>query len=346
MRENDEITNLFRSRLSQAEMPVRDDSWDKLSKGLAMASRRRHLIWMRVASSAAVLLVLLATSAAFWYLSPKEEMGEAFNHIATTGSGSLIGDQAYQSFSPIPPTPVVSHITPTPPSAMVYYQDMEEDSVMISVSFSFSITSVDEPEYSPYNPHHAYWRASAGETNPYYQSESTAYVAAETSSSTKKEKKWTASVKGGITLPNKSICKKLPFTIGATVERKLNQFLGIETGVQYSHVPTDERNLHYIGVPVKVNAKFVQTPKVDLYASAGGVAEKCISGAPSNNFKNEPIQLAVTAGIGANYKLNDRMALFVEPTVSHHFKTDSKQETTRTGRPTNLNVLCGVRMAF
>ena len=153
-------------------------------------------------------------------------------------------------------------------------------------------------------------------------------------------------MKGGISLPDKSICKKLPFTIGATVERKLNQFLGIETGVQYSHVPTDERNLHYIGVPVKVNAKFVKTPKVDLYASAGGVAEKCIAGAPSNNFKNEPIQLAVTAGIGANYKLNDRMALFVEPTVSHHFKTDSKQETTRTGRPTNLNVLCGVRMAF
>ena len=42
----------------------------------------------------------------------------------------------------------------------------------------------------------------------------------------------------------------------------------------------------------------MDTKKIDLYATVGGVADKCIAGAPDNSFKEEPIQLAVTAGIG------------------------------------------------
>ena len=78
----------------------------------------------------------------------------------------------------------------------------------------------------------------------------------------------------------------------------------------------------------------------------GGIIDKCIAGAPDNSFKEEPVQLAVTAGIGINYKINDRLALFAEPGVSHHFKTDSKLATVRTKRPTNFNLLCGLRMTY
>jgi len=46
------------------------------------------------------------------------------------------------------------------------------------------------------------------------------------------------------------------------------------------------------------------------------------------------------------YRLNDRFALFAEPSVSHHFGTDSETGTLRTERPTNLNLLCGVRMTY
>lgn len=44
--------------------------------------------------------------------------------------------------------------------------------------------------------------------------------------------------------------------------------------------------------------------------------------------------------------MNDRFALFAEPSVSHHFDTDSQTRTLRTERPTNLNLLCGVRMTY
>ena len=134
--------------------------------------------------------------------------------------------------------------------------------------------------------------------------------------------------------------------MGATVERQLNKIFSVETGLQYSHSATPESNLHYIGIPLKLNATYLKSKKIDLYATVGGVADKCIAGAPNNDFKNEPIQLSVTAGLGAQYKINDQRAAFIEPGVSHYFKTDSKLETIRSKRPTNFNVLCGLRMSF
>ena len=40
------------------------------------------------------------------------------------------------------------------------------------------------------------------------------------------------------------------------------------------------------------------TPKLDLYATVGGTAEKCIAGATDNGFNAEPVQLSVAAGVG------------------------------------------------
>ena len=105
----------------------------------------------------------------------------------------------------------------------------------------------------------------------------------------------------------------MPVSAGVTVERKLNDFLGIETGLLYSNLRSAGQHLHYLGIPVKVNVTLVDTKKIDLYATVGGIADKCIAGAPDNSFKEEPIQLAVTAGIGINYKINDRLAVLPNP---------------------------------
>ena len=147
-------------------------------------------------------------------------------------------------------------------------------------------------------------------------------------------------------LPAENGKYKMPVMAGVTVEKMLNKYLGVESGLTYSSLRSENQNLHYLGVPVKVNVHLAETKKLDLYASIGGIVEKCIAGAPNNDFKNEPVQLAVIAGVGVNYKVNDRIALFAEPGVSHHFKTDSKLETIRTKRPTNFNLMCGIRMTY
>ena len=66
-RENDELTDFFRSHLNDAETPVREGFWEELNQGLATCHHRR-LLFTRIMAAASVLLVLAASSAAFLYL--------------------------------------------------------------------------------------------------------------------------------------------------------------------------------------------------------------------------------------------------------------------------------------
>ena len=64
MREKDEITGLFRSRLSGTEMTVRDGFWEQLQEDAASpaAGRKRAIVlspkYYRVAAAASVIFVL------------------------------------------------------------------------------------------------------------------------------------------------------------------------------------------------------------------------------------------------------------------------------------------------
>ena len=100
-KENDEITDLFRKRLADAGMAVRDGFWEELSQDFPVACQhRRRLIFFRVAVAASVLLVLAASSATFWYFSPKEEMEEAFTKIVEADRGRMNVDRVRDNHMP------------------------------------------------------------------------------------------------------------------------------------------------------------------------------------------------------------------------------------------------------
>ena len=112
-KENDEITDLFRTRLADAGMNVRDGFWEELSQEIPVAcQQRRRLLLFRVAAAASVLLVLAASSATFLYLSPKEEMEEAFTKIAVANGGQLDGDGIRVNQLPLPVEPVLPKPAP------------------------------------------------------------------------------------------------------------------------------------------------------------------------------------------------------------------------------------------
>lgn len=350
-RENDEITDLFRSRLGNAEMTVREGFWEELDRDVAVGSRqRRRVLFFRMTAAASVLLVLAASSAAFWFFSPKEEMEEAFTKIAVSGVGNLDGDRVEQSFSPTHAQPVLQKPVPGKPALMAYQAEEEDDSVSVTVSLSFTFSATTTNNgYTREGTGRGenLWNASSGDSND------TAYSVVDEPSalaavSPKPEKKhaWALKAAVGTALPAANGKYKMPVTAGLTVEKRLGKYWGIETGLVYSNLRTVGQGLHYLGIPVKLNMHLAESKKFDLYASIGGVADKCMVGAPDNSFKNEPVQLAVIAGVGLNYKINDRVALFAEPGVSHHFDTDSRLETVRTKRPTNFNLICGLRMTY
>lgn len=345
-KEKDEIIELFHSRLVDTEMPVRDGFWDELAQDIPVAfQHRRRMIFLRVAAAASVLLVLAASSATFWYFSPKEEIEEAFTQIVAANGGTLDGDGVLARPLAQPMKPVLSKPTPKSYGMLKHYTEVdEEESVTVSMSFSFSATV--RHEGNTRNNRDGVWQAKveSESVNSGVKEESDLPQNIEEHSA--KKRLWAIKAQVGTALPADNGTYKMPISTGVTVERKLNKYLGVETGVIYSNLRSDGQKLHYLGVPVKMNVTLTETKKWDVYATVGGIAEKCIAGAPDNDFKNEPIQLAVTAGVGVRYKINDRLAVFAEPGVSHHFKTDSQLATVRTERPTNFNLLCGIRMTY
>lgn len=347
-KENDEIIELFRTHLADAGMPVKDGFWEKLSEDIPVANRHRHrVLLLRVAAAASVTLVLAVSSAVLWYLSPKEEIGEAFTKIALTNGGQMDGDGVRINQLPLAVAePVLSK--PASKVGVFSHQTEEEDSVTITFSMSFSFTA-SEGQNVPASgrSRNGYWQASHGGTDETATSrKESGVVNEENNEVAKKHHAWALKAMAGMALPADDGTYKIPVSVGVTLERKLNKRIGLEAGILYSNLRSTGQHLHYLGIPVKVNFTLADTNRFNLYATVGGVADKCIAGAPDNSFGEEPIQLAVTAGIGVQYKISDRLALFAEPGVSHHFKTDSGLETIRTRRPTNFNLLCGLRMTY
>lgn len=381
MRENDKITDIFRSRLAGAEMTVREGFWEELQRSLPQAAaagegnaselsssstsadKGKRLIlsprFYRVAAAASVVFVLGAASAAFWYFSPKEEIKEAFTQVAAmTPDGSLKGDVVQENFpsihqaNPTAQNPGTKQPASGIPAGLTAQADDDDESVSVHVS----ITITQRVYGNNQQAGNGYFNNSTQNGNYHSATDPTgtnsdidsALVSEESAvaktESSWKSRNWALKAAIGSSLPKGDF--HMPLTAELNVERRLNDRFSLEAGVQYNRLEGDNATLHTLGIPVKLNMMLASSSKVDFYAMAGGMAEKCIAGAPDNGFSAEPVQLSVAAGLGVRYKMNDRVALFAEPSVSHHFDTDSQSKTLRTERPTNLNLLCGVRVTY
>ena len=166
-KENDEITDLFRTRLADAGMSVRDGFWEELSQEIPVACQhRRRILLFRVAAAASVLLVLAASSATFLYFSPKEEMEEAFTKIAVTNGGQMDGDGVRVNQLPLPVEPVLPKPAPKSYGMLSQYTE-EEDSLSITFSMSFSFsatTSTGNGNRYGNQGNNGFWQATNGDT--------------------------------------------------------------------------------------------------------------------------------------------------------------------------------------
>ena len=66
-----------------------------------------------------------------------------------------------------------------------------------------------------------------------------------TSEKTMKKRCWAVKAQVGMVLPAEDGTYKIPVSAGVTVERKLNDYLGIETGLLYSNLRSAGQHLHY-----------------------------------------------------------------------------------------------------
>lgn len=96
---------------------------------------------------------------------------------------------------------------------------------------------------------------------------------------------------------------------------------------------------------------------LSVYASAGGVMEKCVSGkletvtvtnggnrtSENTSLDVDPLQWSVTAAAGAQVNFTSRFGLYVEPGIAYYFDDHSGVETIRKEHPLNFNLQLGLR---
>lgn len=159
----------------------------------------------------------------------------------------------------------------------------------------------------------------------------------------------------------------LPLSFGLGVSFPLNDRLSIATGLDYSLLSrtfagtytadagalnADIRHtMQYIGIPVNLYCRLLDIGGLHLYGFAGAEAEYGISNkytvyAPDKDIKIKEkvsgVQYSAAAGIGIEFRITDRIGLYLDPSARYYF--DCRQpKSIRTEKPFLLVFDAGLR---
>ena len=176
-------------------------------------------------------------------------------------------------------------------------------------------------------------------------------------------------LENAVQTPQTRVKHHMPVTVGFSVAWHFHKDWALETGLNYTLLSSDihsgsksyveeSQKLHYVGIPVKLHRSIWKNSWLSIYASAGGVVEKCVSGRletvtvtnGGNRFSEQtsldinPLQWSVVAAAGAQVNFTSRLGLYVEPGIAYYFDDHSKVETIRKEHPLNFNLQLGLRV--
>lgn len=149
------------------------------------------------------------------------------------------------------------------------------------------------------------------------------------------------------------------FSIGTGLEYTLlsRSFTGRYIKVSGSGYEKDittqiQNNLHYAGIPLNVYYDIISSSRVSLYTYAGALAEKGIANVYSLSDRGSVIrhiekmnglQWSVTAGLGVQYAITDRLGLYLDPRAEYYFDC-GQPASVRTVQPLMFNFEVGLRL--
>ena len=157
---------------------------------------------------------------------------------------------------------------------------------------------------------------------------------------------------------------KTPITASLSIRKSLNKKWALESGLTYTYLETSEiqtltddrtfsdtYEMNYIGIPVKMVYSVITHGNLEIYASTGGMVEKCVYAKKKNSEDNtnekldiSELQWSVGGNIGVNYKVFKQLNVFVEPGISYYFDDKSELSNIRKDKPLNFNLQLGVRV--
>lgn len=162
-----------------------------------------------------------------------------------------------------------------------------------------------------------------------------------------------------------------PLSFQLMLSKKLNNRIGIETGLIYTYLSSTlstkgtlqyetKQELHYLGIPINLIVYLWNTPQWSIYATSGGMIEKGLRQYARQEFRNnynnqntnttikrgiDGVQWSLNTSIGVSYKIHKDLGIFVEPKFSYSF--DNNQPISiRTENHSVIGISGGLRFDF
>lgn len=166
---------------------------------------------------------------------------------------------------------------------------------------------------------------------------------------------------------------KRPVRMSLSLDFPLTGGLSLGSGLTYSILQSDfttssgervskeTQTLGYLGIPLNLKADIWRENLFTLYASGGGMVEKCVNasaktavsmggeksvGSIKNKFSVKPLVWSLNAAAGLQANLPGSFGIFLEPGVSYHFAGDTKVKSIYTEHPFDFVMSFGLRYSF
>ena len=154
-----------------------------------------------------------------------------------------------------------------------------------------------------------------------------------------------------------------PFSVGLSVGIPIGQRWTLTTGLAYTQLHADflkimnkqrlakEQDLQYVGCPVNINYRFLQTKRLRAYAAAGAqmdvnVKAKSTTEGVETETPKDRAQFSTQAAVGLQLDVMPQVGLYVEPGVKYYFDNGSNVSTFFKDKSCNFNLQVGLRWNF
>ena len=143
----------------------------------------------------------------------------------------------------------------------------------------------------------------------------------------------------------------LPISLGITARLDLTSRIGLESGLEYTYLHSTsestggrlDQQLHFIGIPLRLDARLISFGGFDMYAGVGCKAEKCVASFLGIvRCVEKRFQWSTEAFAGIQYGLWSHTHLFFQPEISYYL-TETDLVTIRTENPFTLTLHAGLR---
>lgn len=146
----------------------------------------------------------------------------------------------------------------------------------------------------------------------------------------------------------------MSWSFGFEVQKSLTERLSLESGIVYTLLTSDVRmkysgvkkqQMHYLGVPLKLNVELAQRDNWQFYVGGGGMLERCIYATRGGkSFSNKEWQWSVVGAVGFQYMISRHIGIYFEPGVNYYFDDHSGIENFRSAQPFTFNIQAGLKL--